>query len=113
MCLSASSTSRRPRWRRLYGQMLAVAAVIALARAVTPRAVPDIVFGLALVGAVVGVMTRWVRANAPELDLLDWCDCASSSIRVRVVNARPRRLRPSIEDAPHPIPDRADEEVPV
>jgi len=41
--------------------------------------------GLALGGFV--AMAQWARRNRAALDHLDWCDCASSRVTVRVVSS--------------------------
>jgi len=49
--------------------------------------------GLAL--ATVGVLSLWVRLNGFALDQQAWCDCAASTISVRII--RSRRPAPSEE----------------
>ena len=43
---------------------------------------------LALVLGAVAAMAVWVRANRAALDLQDWCECAASTITVRVIELR-------------------------
>ena len=50
--------------------------------------------GLVLGGFV--AMAQWARRNRAALDHLDWCDCASSRVTIRVIPSRrgePERTR--------------------
>jgi len=83
--VDGSKTPPRPRWGRLYllaGLMLGVLLLVqALVSAGAERT--TLQCGLVLVGF--GSMVQWTRRNGAALDHLDWCDCASSRITVRVI----------------------------
>jgi len=83
--VDGSKTPPRPRWGRLYllaGLMLGVLLLVqALVSAGAERTALQC--GLVLVGF--GSMVQWTRRNGAALDHLDWCDCASSRITVRVI----------------------------
>jgi hypothetical protein len=58
--------------------------------------------GLVLGGFV--AMIQWARRNRAALDHLDWCDCASSRVTIRVIPSRrgePEHTR--YADAPTPV----------
>src|SRR3989454_10654895 len=81
-------TTPRPRWGRLYalgGLMLAALAVVEVL--VSPR--PELTAlrcGLVLGGF--GAIVQWTRRNRAALDHLDWCDCASERVTMRVIPSR-------------------------
>jgi hypothetical protein len=83
--VEGSKTPPRPRWSRLYllaGLMLGVLLLVqALVSAGAERTALEC--GLVLGGF--GSMVQWTRRNRAALDHLDWCDCASSRITVRVI----------------------------
>jgi len=57
--------------------------------------------GLVLGGFV--AMGRWTRRNRAALDHLDWCECASSRVSVRVIpSGREHPARPRPERPPRP-----------
>jgi len=57
--------------------------------------------GLVLVGFA--AMVQWTRRNRAALDHLDWCECASSRMTVRVIpSGREHAARPRPERAPRP-----------
>ncbi len=92
-------TTPHPRWDLLYG--LAVVEVGALLgiETVVSSSVPRIVLrgGLALAAFV--AMAVWVRLNRVALDGQDWCDCAASTISMRVIpSRRPEPQLPPVED---------------
>jgi hypothetical protein len=58
--------------------------------------------GLVLAGF--GAIVGWTRRNRTALDHLDWCDCASARVTVRVIPShRPERARVAAEETPVPI----------
>ena len=85
----------RPRWGLLYGSAgLTLAWLAATEMFVAPGpARTALRGGLAL--ATVGVLSLWVRLNGFALDQQAWCDCAASTISVRVIGSR--RPAPSEE----------------
>ena len=78
-----------PRWGRLYGLVLAAAAAAALTRA-TLQASPLRAAVLVAIPVLTGVaVTWWISTSGPALDLAPWCDCARSTLTVRVVMSAP------------------------
>jgi hypothetical protein len=100
--LEGSKTPPRPRWGRLYllaGLMLGVLLLVqALVSAGAERTALQC--GLVLVGF--GSMVQWTRRNGAALDHLDWCDCASSRVTVRVIPSG--REQPAPARYPDPLP---------
>jgi hypothetical protein len=83
-----SSQLQRPRWSSLYllaGLMLSVLlAAQAFVAAGTERTALQ--SGLVLAGF--SAMAQWARRNRAELDHLDWCNCASERVTIRVIASR-------------------------
>ena len=86
--VDGSSLGQRPRWRSLYllaGLMLSVLLVAqAFVAAGTERTALQ--SGLVLAGFF--AMVQWARRNRAALDHLDWCDCASEQVTIRVIASR-------------------------
>ena len=86
--VDGSKTPPRPGWGRLYllaGLMLGVLLLVqALVSAGAERTALQC--GLVLVGF--GTMVQWTRWNGAALDHLNWCECASSQMTVRVIPSR-------------------------
>jgi hypothetical protein len=102
----------RPRWGGLYalaGLMLAALAVVETL--VGPGAeLTALQCGLVLTGF--GAMVGWTRRNRAALDHLDWCDCASARVTVRVIPSdRRERARVAIADTPVPVEAQSADEV--
>ena len=57
---------------------------------------------LVVVGFV--AMARWARGNREQLDRLEWCDCASSRVTMRVIPSRRGRIADLEQDEPEPAP---------
>ncbi len=97
---SASASSARPRWGRLYAILSLAAPALAL---VEPRVqASPIRIGLeaAVVAGVWGAVAAWLRANRVALDLEAWCDCGPRALTVRVITSRHARMpRPVDADA--------------
>jgi hypothetical protein len=95
-----SSLRQRPRWSSLYllaglmlSVLLAVQAFVASGRERTA-----LQSGLVLAGLF--AMAQWARRNRAALDHLDWCDCASERVTIRVIASRreaPAFARPDDE----------------
>ena len=104
-----SSQLQRPRWSSLYllaGLMLSVLlAAQAFVAAGTERTALQ--SGLVLAGF--SAMVQWARRNRAALDHLDWCDCASERVTIRVIASRraaPAFTRPDDERSwvePEPV----------
>ena len=57
-----------------------------------------------------GAMVRWTRRNRAALDRLDWCDCASARVTVRVIPSHRReRARAAVADMPAPVEAQLEE----
>lgn len=86
--VDGSSLRQRPGWSSLYllaGMMLSVLLVVqAFVAAGTQRTALQ--SGLVLVGF--SAMVQWARRNRAALDHLDWCDCASERVTIRVIDSR-------------------------
>ncbi len=80
-----SKTSPRPRWSALYLLAGLMLGVLLLAQALVASGAERTALqcGLVLGGFV--AMGRWARHNRAALDHLDWCECASSRVTVRVI----------------------------
>ena len=58
-----------------------------------------------------GAMVQWTRRNRAALDHLDWCDCASERVTMRVIpSRRGQPVRTAYTDEPTPV-EAALEEV--
>jgi hypothetical protein len=55
---------------------------------------------LVVVGFV--AMARWARGNREQFDRLEWCDCASSRVTMRVITSRRGRIEDLEQDEPVP-----------
>lgn len=65
-----------------------------------------------LVVAGFGAIVGWTRRNRAALDHLDWCDCASARVTVRVIPSHRReRARVAAEETPVPIETQPPVEV--
>ena len=102
----------RPRWGGLYalaGLMLAALAIVETLVAQGPE-LTALECGLVLAGF--GAMVAWTRSNRAALDRLDWCDCASARVTVRVIPSHRReRARVMVRGAPVPVEGPAPVEV--
>ena len=92
----------RPGWGWLYGTTLPPLAALTLVEAVMPPNVLRTVLRYALAMATVAGMALWIRAHRVAIDLQNWCDCAASTITVRVIESR----RPASVDRSDPIEPR-------
>ena len=62
-----------------------------------------------LLGIALAGMALWLRANRVAVDLQEWCDCAGTTVAVRVIESR----RPAVADGMdhrQPVPAWADAE---
>jgi len=51
-----------------------------------------------------GAMVQWTRRNRAALDHLDWCDCASELVTMRVIpSRRGEPARTAFADRPTPV----------
>jgi hypothetical protein len=90
--LKGSMTAARPSWWGLYaraGLMLAALLLVQVLVASGPELV-GLQCALVMTGFV--ALAHWARQNRAELDRLEWCDCASSRVTVRVIPSRRGQL---------------------
>jgi hypothetical protein len=79
----------RPRWASLYAIVGAAAVATALARTFVPVSLLRAA-ALVVILLIAGLaMVAWVAMNRVAFDLADWCSCAGSTVRVRVIGAAP------------------------
>jgi hypothetical protein len=99
-----------PRWLGLYAVTLPqLAALAAVEVAGSPGAVRALVRCALALGTFVG-MGWWVWASRAALDLEQWCECASRTVTVRVIQSR--RPEPSVPIRPRvSVPSEADEDA--
>ena len=76
---------------------------------VTPGAeLTALQWGLVLAGF--GAMVGWTRRHRAALDHLDWCDCASARVTVRVIPSHRREwARAAVADMPAPVEAQLEE----
>jgi hypothetical protein len=80
-------TGARPRWGRLYAILpLALVAFLLVDGHVSSSAERG-ALAYAIAAGVWGAMVWWVRSNRAALDRVEWCACASETVRVRVVRS--------------------------
>jgi hypothetical protein len=84
----------------LYGVVCPPLAMLGIVEVAAPSAPVRTLLRLALVLGAVAAMAVWVRANRAALDLQDWCECAASTITVRVIESQ----RPSAPPRADPFP---------
>jgi hypothetical protein len=104
MCETTSRAMGRPRWGWLYGATFPPLAGLVVVEALGPANLLRTVLRYALALAVLAGMAVWIRANRAAFDLQNWCECAASTVTVRVIESR----RPAAADIPDPL-----EPVPV
>jgi len=86
--------ANHPRWLGLYGVTLSQLAALAAVEVAAPSGVVrTVVRGVLVLGTFVG-MGWWGRASQAALDLQQWCECASRTVTVRVIESR--RPEPSV-----------------
>ena len=98
--LLAGRALTRPRWHVLYGVVCPPLAMLGIIEVAAPSAPVRTLLRLALVLGAVAAMAVWVRANRAALDLQDWCECAASTITVRVIESQ----QPSAPPRADPFP---------
>lgn len=92
-------TTPRPRWGLLYGLATLMTAALAAVEIVASPGTERTALrcGLALGGFA--AMAVWVWLNRVALDQQDWCECAASTITVRVIPSR-QPEPPALEEEP-------------
>ena len=112
MCETVTGVRRaasNPRWLGLYAVTLLQLAALAAVEVAGPpnivRAVARCAFAL---GTFVG-MGWWVWASRAALDLQQWCECASRTMTVRVIESCPPD--PAVQVAAYAMPSADDEKA--
>ena len=89
MCMterpSGSTTPPRPGWRGLYALAGLMLCALLLVQVLVAVGVERTVLQCGLVFGGFTAMVQWTRRNRAALDHLDWCDCASSRVTMRVI----------------------------
>jgi hypothetical protein len=102
----------RPLWGALYTLAGVMLAALALAETLVPQGAELTALQCGLVLTGFGAMVGWTLRNRAALDRLDWCDCASARVTVRVIPShRRQRVRVMVADALVPVEARAPVEM--
>ena len=91
-------TTVRPRWLRLYARAGLMLGALLLTQVLTAAGAERTVLQCGLVLGGFAAMVQWTRGNRAALDHLDWCDCASSRVTMRVIPSavgEPAPVRPA------------------
>jgi len=88
----------RPSWSGLYVRAGLMLAALWLAQAVTTAGAALVAIECAVVLGGFVSMAQWTWRNHVAFDHMDWCDCASSRVTVRVIASHRGRPTP-LEDA--------------
>jgi len=80
-----SKTSPRPAWSGLYARAGLMLSALLLAQALVATGPERTGLQCVLVLGGFVAMVQWTRRNRAALDHLDWCDCASSRVTLRVI----------------------------
>jgi hypothetical protein len=86
----------RPSWGGLYALAGLMLGALLLVQVLGAVGVERTVLQCGLVLGGFAAMVQWARRNRAALDHLDWCDCASSRVTMRVISsgrAEPPRTR--------------------
>jgi hypothetical protein len=94
----------RPRWQGLYGSVLPQLAALALVEAARPPTAVRTLVGCVIAVATFVAMAWWLRINRAALDLQQWCDCASRTLTLRVIESHRPAPSPPLE-LPPPVTD--------
>ena len=99
MCqVTAGRAASRPRWGWLYAACLVPLTALAAVETVAPPTGLRTVLRSFLAVATLAALVLWIRLNRMAFDLQNWCDCAASTITIRVVESR----RPPDRDTSRP-----------
>jgi len=88
-------TLARPRWLRLYALAALMLGALLLTQALITAGTERTLLQCGLVLGGFATMLRWARRNRAALDHLDWCDCASSRVTMRVIPSAAGESRPA------------------
>jgi hypothetical protein len=85
-----SPTVARPPWWSLYARAGLMLTALLSVQVLVRNGTELTVLECALVVTGFVAMARWARRNRAALDRLEWCDCASSRVTMRVIPSRGR-----------------------
>jgi hypothetical protein len=97
-----SKTPPRPSWKGLYALAGLMLAALLLAQALVATGPERTGLQCVLVLGGFAAMVQWTRRNRAALDHLDWCECASSRITVRVIHSGREQPAPARYTDPLP-----------
>ena len=100
--VDGSKTPLRPRWSRLYLLAGLLLGVLWLVQALVSASAERTALECGLILGGFGSMVQWTRRNRAALDHLDWCECASSRITVRVIHSGREQPAPARYTDPLP-----------
>lgn len=84
----AGASTPRPRWGALYAIALGAAGAYCVVAAVAAAPARTVLAYALVAGAGVATL-RWIARNRVALDQLEWCACASDTVRIREIPASP------------------------
>lgn len=87
-------TPPRPGWLRLYALAALMLGALLLTQALIAASTERTGLQCGLVLGGFAAMLGWTRRNRAALDHLDWCDCASSRVTMRVIPSAAGESRP-------------------
>jgi hypothetical protein len=94
----------RPCWAGLYASALPQLATLAIVEAAGPSNAVRVLARCVLTVGTFVAMAWWLRVSGATLDLQEWCDCASQTITVRVIESHRPMPLPRVEP-PAPADD--------
>ncbi len=83
-----SPTAARPPWWSLYARAGLMLTALLSVRVLVRSGTELTVLECALVVTGFVAMARWACRNRAALDRLEWCDCASSRVTMRLIPSR-------------------------
>src|SRR6058998_4232076 len=99
-----SLAAPRPRWGRLYALAALMLATLAMAEVLVSPGLELTALRCGLVLGGFGAMVQWTRRNRAALDHLDWCDCATERVTMRVIpSRRGEPARAALANRPTPV----------
>src|SRR5262245_44797109 len=99
-----SKTVARPSWWGLYARAGLMLAALLSVQALVASGIELTTLECALVVVGFVAMARWARGNREQLDRLEWCDCASSRVTMRVIPSRRGRIAAVEAEQQEPTP---------
>jgi len=84
----ASATTGRPRWGLLYGAIVSQLTMLAFTEVGWPPSAMRLAVRYVVAIGTFVAMAAWAHASRAAFDLRNWCECASRTMTVRVVESR-------------------------